>query len=273
MRVCICGTVKNCGYYLEYVLKNMYTIGNLFDDYKIFLYYDNSNDNTLAILNKAVLEHSNITIYQNNDYRSPFRTHRIAHGRNKCLEFIRSSCPSYEYFIMMDCDDVCAGDVRPDVLKSALARADHWDALSFRTEPYYDIWALSLRPYCVSFVHFPNYVYVLDAMKEHVERSLRELTNGELLECESAFNGFAIYRTAAFLDCVYDGTLRMDLIPDELKKETFASNKSSIAFISCGWLDVRNEDCEHRSFHMQALSRGCRIRISPAVLFSTMSAE
>ena len=264
MRVCICGTVRNCGRYLEKVLKNMHIIGKLFNEYTIFLYYDDSNDNTLDILNKSAC--SNFIVHRNTEYHSPFRTHRIAHGRNKCLEFIWVRCPTYEYFIMMDCDDVSADTVHPDILAKYLQRND-WDALSFHRKPYYDIWALSLRPYSVSFVHFPNYVNVLNTMAKYVETKLRELPTGELLECHSAFNGFAIYRTSLFIDGHYDGQLRMDLIPDELKRETFISNKSPIVFIPRGWLDVRHEDCEHRSFHMEAVRRGCRIRISPEVLF------
>ena len=49
-KCCICGTVKNCGSYLEKVFKNIETIGAQFDDYKIIIAYDNSIDNSLQIL-------------------------------------------------------------------------------------------------------------------------------------------------------------------------------------------------------------------------------
>ena len=51
-KCCICGTVKNCAPYLEKVFKNIVTIGKIFDDYKIIMSYDNSDDNTLQILQK-----------------------------------------------------------------------------------------------------------------------------------------------------------------------------------------------------------------------------
>jgi len=266
MRVCICGTVKNCGAYLENVFQNMYRIGSLFESFVIFLYYDDSDDNTLAILQAHASARTNVHFHHNTTFRSPFRTHRIAHGRNTCLDFLRTNCPTYEYFIMMDCDNPCADRVHTEVLAKYLGRSD-WDALTFRKKPYYDIWALSLRPYSVSFVHFPNYVHVLNTMTKYVEQRLDELGEDELLECHSAFNGFAIYRTALFVDGSYDGSLRMDLIPDDLLQETFRANGAPIQFLFRPWLDIRDEDCEHRSFHMAAVARGCRIRIAPDILF------
>jgi hypothetical protein len=51
---------------------------------------------------------------------------------------------------MMDFDDVNCKNVRPEILQKYLLRND-WDALSFNSRPkYYDIWALSIYPYCFS---------------------------------------------------------------------------------------------------------------------------
>ena len=49
-KCCICGTVKNCGPFLEKVFKNIETIGKIFDDYRVIMAYDNSTDNSLKIL-------------------------------------------------------------------------------------------------------------------------------------------------------------------------------------------------------------------------------
>ena len=43
-KCCICGTVKNCEAYLEKVFKNIELIGNIFNEYKIIIAYDNSNE-------------------------------------------------------------------------------------------------------------------------------------------------------------------------------------------------------------------------------------
>ena len=50
MKCCICGTVRDCGKYLNNIFIIMEKIGTLFEDYRIILYYDQSQDNTLDIL-------------------------------------------------------------------------------------------------------------------------------------------------------------------------------------------------------------------------------
>ena len=50
MNCCICGTVRNCGPFLNKIFKNIEEFGSLFDDYTIVVYYDISTDNTLDTL-------------------------------------------------------------------------------------------------------------------------------------------------------------------------------------------------------------------------------
>ena len=54
-KCCICGTVKNCGPFLEKVFKNIETIGKIFDDYRVIMAYDNSTDNSLKILQEYLM--------------------------------------------------------------------------------------------------------------------------------------------------------------------------------------------------------------------------
>ena len=49
-KCCICGTVKNCGPFLEKVFKNIETIVKQFSDYQIIMAYDDSSDNSLQLL-------------------------------------------------------------------------------------------------------------------------------------------------------------------------------------------------------------------------------
>jgi hypothetical protein len=143
-----------------------------------------------------------------------------------------------------------------------------WDALSFHRAHYYDIWALSLRPYVASFIHFEKPTEVLHAMMRHVQKKLNALEPGQLLECGSAFNGFSLYRTSVFLDCTYDGHMCMHLIPEEYVQENIEANRSQIVFHEQDWMNIREEDCEHRAFHWMAIQKhGARIRISPEKLF------
>ena len=121
MKCCICGPVKNCGPYLSKVFKNIEKIGAIFDDYEILIYYDNSNDNTLDILKAYQKTQPRLKLYVNTTLVSKFRTHRLAHARNFCLNYVKSlNLNEYPFFIMMDFDDVNCKEVNEEVLKRYL---------------------------------------------------------------------------------------------------------------------------------------------------------
>jgi hypothetical protein len=264
---CICATVKNCGQYIDDVFKNIKQIIKLFDEYYIIIYYDDSHDNTYELLNKYKKIYK-IKIHHNKTYKSPYRTHRLAYGRNYCLKKINNYLSHYKYFIMMDFDDVCTPEINLDVLKKNIINDKRWDALSFNRKNYYDLWALSIRPYIFSFVHFKNPDIIINNMGIYINKLLSSLDKNDLLPCFSAFNGFSIYKTKIFKDCVYDGKIRLDLIPNEYLMETKEENNSEITFNKKCWLSSENEDCEHRSFHFHAINKkNARIFISPEFLF------
>jgi glycosyltransferase involved in cell wall biosynthesis len=267
---CLCGPVKNCAPYLSKVLENTEKIGALFQKYHVFVFYDHSTDTSLEILRKYQKKHPDtFTLYQNPQPKYRFRTHNLAYARNVCLDFIRKN--RFPYFIMMDFDDVNAKNTNTNILPKYFTREqDNWGALSFNTFPqYYDIWALSIYPFCFSYNHFhttPNNNYHI--IQRYISHKLRKVPPGELLPCISAFNGFAIYKTAAFQECEYDGTVRIDLIP---KKKLLAHSVvagSPVIFRDYGNVHGKYEDCEHRAFHVKAIQQNnAKIRISPEILF------
>lgn len=267
-KIAICGTVRNCAPYLEKVFENIQSIGSLFTDYKIIISYDLSNDNSLDILQKLQerIGSDKFILHINTDDLHEYRVYNIAKARNKCLDIIREKIPEYEYFIMMDCDDVCANKINLSILnyylntyKNGKANLE-WDAISFNKEPYYDLWALSKYPYSYGCMHFENW----KAWGTFIEKIIKETPANELIPCLSAFNGFSIYRTQKFINCFYDCKPRFDLIPSHLLKinEKIAGPiwvKGKAALI----------DCEHRSFHLLAINKNnAKIRISPLILFS-----
>ena len=264
---CICGTVKNCGKYLDDVFMNIDKIIKLFKTYYIIIYYDDSIDDTYEKLNKYKKKYK-MKIHHNKIYKSDYRTHRLAFGRNYCLRKINHHFPDFKYFIMMDFDNVCSEKINIDILKKYINNEKKWDALSFNKKNYYDLWALSIRPYIFSYVHFKNPYVVLNNMGLHINYLLNSLEKNQLLPCFSAFNGFSIYKTEIFKDCRYDGRIRLDLIPKSYLIETIEKNKSNITFNHETWLSSKHEDCEHRSFHFEAINKkNARIFISPEILF------
>jgi hypothetical protein len=271
MNCCICGPVKNCGKYLKKVLENMSRIGSLFNEYKIVLFYDHSTDDSFRILKEYQLKDKNMIFYVNKSPTSKYRTHNIANARNKCLEYVKQHKDTFPYFIMMDTDDVNCKNVNLNVLESCLKRED-WDGLSFNTNPhYYDIWGLSISPFCFSYNHFQNNFAYHKIIRDYVMHKLHMLKNDdELLECISSFNGFSIYRTEKFLNAYYDGTVRLDLFPKEFILAHANAQKSAIlVYKDYGHIKGKYEDCEHRSFHrMASLYSNAKIKISRKVLFS-----
>lgn len=259
-KCCICGTVKNCAPYLEKVFKNIETIGQLFDDYKIIMSYDNSNDNSLQILSEYKNKNVEKTILHiNPGVVSNFRVYNIAKARNKCLEIIRSQFPEYEYFIMMDCDEVCSKPVSVEPLIHYLSVVYEWDALTFNKQPYYDLWALSKYPYSFSCMHFANW----QQWGTFIEEIIANTPPKTLISCLSAFNGFAIYKTNKFINCYYDGKPRLDLLPKHL---LLANEKIAGPIYLQGKAGLI--DCEHRSFHLMAIhNNNARIRIAPEIIF------
>lgn len=168
----------------------------------------------------------------------------------------------------MDFDDVNCKEVTPISLEKYLKRED-WDALSFNTTPkYYDIWALSIYPYCFSYNHFQNNVQNYNIIQAYVSYLLKNLPPDQLLSCISAFNGFSIYRTNKFLNTYYDGRIRLDLIPKENLAAHMKVAKSKLVYKKYITVDGRYEDCEHRAFHIMARQKsGSRIMICKEVLF------
>lgn len=260
MKCCICGTVRNCGKYLNNIFKIMEKIGSLFEDYRIILYYDLSNDDTLINLENYSKLNDKMIYIINTDQLLQYRTHRIAKGRNRCLQTIRNNYSDYEYFIMMDCDDRCNYEIKVNLLNNYLNRND-WDALSFNHPAgYYDSWALSKRPYVLSCHHFRD----AGLGKTYITSLISKTPSNKLIRCFSAFNGFSIYRTNKFTDCWYKGDFDIKYWPlNFIKENILAAGPLIDSKVH------KFEDCEHRFFHFSAVKKhDARIMISPLCLFS-----
>ena len=274
-----CGPIKNCAPYLASVFQNIKILGDkVFDgNYKIILFYDHSKDSTLQIL-KQYQDFfggpDKFLFYINKTPVSKYRTHNIAYARNFCLKYIYDdiAAQKYEYFMMMDFDDVNANKtVHPEILQNYLTEEydDKWDALSFNTAPfYYDIWALSIWPYCYSYNHYNNNDRFYNIIKDYITDKLRGKSTKDLVQCISAFNGAAIYRINAFKNCTYNGTPNVKAFPLNFLLTHSKAANSHLVFKKYPTVDGHFEDCEHREFHLQGTQKnGAKIRISPLCLF------
>ena len=240
MKCCFCGTLKNCDKYLDKIFENIY-----------------------LKLKEYQLKNLKLELYVNKDKMFPYRTWNISKGRNYCINTIKNKYSDYDYFIVMDMDDVCARNVKIDVIEQYLNRNDEWDSLSFNHPyGYYDLWALSKRPLVFSCWHYKN---GHELYSNYIRKLISKCNPNQLIPCLSAFNGFAIYKTNKFINCKYDGRFRHDYIP---KKMMIRNRLFAGKIMKTPILNDRNQDCEHRHFHFNAIRmNGAKIRISPKCIF------
>ena len=268
----ICGCIKNCEPHLNGVFHNINLITKLLDDYRIIIAYDESSDNTLQELHllRKTFPEGKMTIIMGDSKLSYIRTQNIANARNRILNSIREDKENmFEYFIMMDMDEVCSGKMNKKLLRRFLKSGNDlpWDALTFNRSVYYDVWALSIKPYTFSCWHYANHKQIYTNMVHYVNKKLAEVAIHDsinaLLPCISAFNGFGLYRTAKFICSKYEWNVHATLA---------IYPKSEIDIMSRQvWSQpiARHDDCEHRYFHIRASQlNGARICISPNCLFS-----
>ena len=268
--VFICGAARNCEQHLDGAFQTIQQLQSMFADTHIIIAYDDSKDKTLLKLAQQKHKYGDkMDILINRDPLSSRRTENIANARNSMLRRMREVGGRFEYFIVMDMDNAC--DTAPDlgVIRRAFQSSNNWDAISFNRPDYYDIWALSISPYIYSCWGWKNPVQVVNITRKYIIEKLRGLKPDELLECQSAFNGFGIYKTDPFLKCTYNWRMPKQYMSDD----DLHTNLKTLGFReSLSPLNAQTDepDCEHRSFHMEAIANyGARIRISPECVFQT----
>ena len=118
-KVIICGVCKDVEKAIPYSIKNLETLGALFDDYAIFIYENNSSDRTAELLKDWETKNKKITITSeivddeilsetcfNKTIQNEFyRPERIARARNIVLaQAMNPELDSFQYVIWVDLD-------------------------------------------------------------------------------------------------------------------------------------------------------------------------
>ena len=276
MNCYICGCVKNCDKYLDKIFINIDKMRNFFKNTKIIISYDISTDKTYDLLKKYQQLDKNIIILENNNKLSKKRVENISNARNLILKYIKNDNNKYEYFIMMDFDDVCSNKIKINILHEVLQQKDRWDCISFNKSGYYDIWALAYNQFIISWQHIfqnkSNAVLYLNDVKKNI---INDLKKNIFLEVDSAFNGFAIYKTNKFLheEIYYDFKFKknIDLYnqTELIKNTNYINNNNFNETISINNLKYNMiDDCEHKYFHKMAkLINNCKIIIYNKSIF------
>lgn len=245
MTVACCMTVRNCAKFLPKVFENINRLRTLFGDFTLIVAYDNCIDSSEQLL-QQYKDKSSFPVYLLKDENtSPHRTVRIANARNRCLDKLDELDINIHF--MIDADDVNTSPWNLTLLRYYLSRTD-WDVLSFNREDYYDIWALMYPPFQHHCWGFHNRSRdVVSYIKKDITFKLENCD--ELFPCQSAFNGFAIYRTKIFHNIRYQGEYIQlkPLITDEERKNTL------LALSTLGNIQIDEiffQSCEHLYYHL-----------------------
>ena len=253
-------TVRNCAQHLPHLFKNITRLRTLFRDFILIVAYDNCTDDSERLLKEFQTRSSFQVHLLNIDNPSPQRTVRIANARNACLEKLETL--NVHTHFMVDADDVNVEPWNIKLLKYYLGRND-WEVLTFNRKDYYDIWALMYPPFqhhCWGFYEHSD--VVVNHMKDDIVSKLEHCK--EWVPCQSAFNGFAMYKTRFFKGIRYDGEYKnlRAMIPDVVRQNTLR------ALSSLG-LPIRLDNihygasCEHLYYHLTAIAhKKVRIYIS-----------
>ena len=264
--------VKNNAVGLPKVFENISKIRMLFDECSVIAYYDASSDDSLSLL-RSLGKHYDIPVYilnqQGKKHPPAYRTMNIARARNGILGELYTNpvFNKYELFAMMDSNDYsCQGDIKPDVLRRYLTYDFYgeWDSLSFARKPYYDLWAYSSGVFQLGCWSYPpmnvgggaTYAQYVNAMVENINKTiLAEENAGKLIEVDSAFCGFALYKKDVFYRCYYNGKQTRTFF----EPSSLAANLQEFKLShSC-----QRGDCEHRHFHMMAKRlKGAQIMVA-----------
>ena len=241
---------------------------NIFNETKIIVAYDKSTDNTLEIL-ENLQKKFDLTILINKNPLSSVRTINIENARNSILNSIYEKYSNYDYFIMMDLDDVCSKEINLDVLKNGLNEKEEWDALFFNNENYYDFWALSFDDFQYSCWHASDQIKLINIMNLELKTKFNNTDN--YISCDSAFGGFGIYKISKFINCTYKTICDINdrhLFQFNKIKNIFDKYQIIYRFKETQLSPMAIYDCEHRHFHLTAIHKNsARLKISKQYLF------
>lgn len=246
--VLVVGIVKDVEKTLKRDIKNVTTALSFFQDVHWFLVESNSSDNS----KQTLLEVKNTN--KNFDYVSietldksfNFRTERLAIARNKYLAFIREHVDPIEYpYIVIADFNLLNYKLSIESVLTSWSRSD-WDVVTAnQSARYYDVWALrhplwSPNDCWEQHEFLKKYIKNPEIVNSYSLRSrmLKIPKDSNWIEVDSAFGGFAIYKSSFLIrDVFYEG-----------KNE------------------AGNMICEHVAFNRKIKDLGARIFINTSLI-------
>jgi hypothetical protein len=231
-KVVLCGVCRDVAKKLPQTRQIMEHIGELFEDYRVVVYENNSTDGTKRFLKKWQKQNSkvhvvcenyplnvlaNLTVNRYDDQRI-FRPEAIALARNKVLDIVMADpYAEFSFVLWMDMDFT-----RPPAYEGIVEvfqSEREWDAvLAYGVDPnkkFWDWYAFRDRTYPIGSELLGNTWW-------YMKKKFQLGAKAEWYSVTSAFGGFGIYRKSAIEGCRYSALVTEDL--ETVAKEFIAQN-------------------------------------------------
>ena len=219
LKTAVIGITKNNGNCISRGIKNMMKISDLFNDSIVYIYENDSTDNTVNVLAdwKSNYEKKFYFSTEKRVKRHSYHTQNIAQARQKALNWVRTYYTDFDLLIIIDPD--LFYDINLAGVVDSLNNIDKWDAC-FANGIYnmqgmtWDAFAMRTEDQNIPWRGNKNYFSNFHKKANWgTGRIIKEWT-----EVFSAFGGLGIYKSKILKNINYD---------------------------------IKNIDCEHVPFHNQ----------------------
>ena len=213
MKFFLVGTIRDSFMNVEKEYLHITGILKSLGEVRTFLVESDSTDRTPEVLFDMSKRYGNFDFVSLGklDDKMPNRYERIAFCRERYLDYFKNENPDCDYVIVADFDGM-NHDLTLPSLRIALAKMNDWDALfANQGDRYYDIGALR-HQYWSPNNCFEVYEWAAGNTSSKEARQLainsrmiRIESSGPVIKVISAYGGFGIYKSEAFLEGCYVG--------------------------------------------------------------------
>ena len=212
-RILVVGTVRNVALVLEREVKRISELLSPLGSYRIHVVESDSTDGTRKVLDNLKARFDFFTFTSLGDLRDKFpdRIERLIYCRNEYIKEIRENKEFRlsEFTIVIDLDNKNSL-LQTENIKISLSREVHWAGLfANQGGRYYDILALrhpiwSPKSVTEELSWYQNFLSKSVAKEVSIFRRMVKIPkHSSLIPVESAFGGFAIYKTSWLLKFNY----------------------------------------------------------------------
>jgi len=230
-KIVICGLCRNSGPHLSHFIDRIKKTCDMFRDYKMVFFENDSSDDTRKILKSKSKNNNHIVLLKcceegqcncilgnKNMYDlgsfSQTRMKKMSYFRNRYLDYVKKNLSDYDYMFVIDMDLGDQGEYSDHGILHSLSFKD-WDMISINgrtslpgsygmvTVPYdllayantySDLDNKNITTKGIRMIHDINYTRYTDYLSKKTS----------LLKVASSFNGICIYKINSILNSSYD---------------------------------------------------------------------